>query len=267
MVVRLVSLNTWGGRLWIPLKRFLTEVDADVWCLQEVFSAPGVEQETLRDSDGLEVRLNLFAEAQEVLNDYQCSFWPEARGYLNDRTSTESPVLYGIATCVRNTIPIIGSRTEFVFGDFRQSATGEPPLPRTLHFTRLWNYEKGCALWIGHFHGLWSPDGKVDNAQRDIQAAKLTAAIESLAPGSSRIILSGDFNVLPDSTLFQLLKRVELTDLVTKYNYDDTRTSYYSKSPRHADYMLVTPGVTVVDFDVPAAPEVSDHRPLILDFE
>jgi len=45
----------------------------------------------------------------------------------------------------------------------------------------------------------------------------------------------------------------------------DTRTSHYAKPVRFADYMLVTADVPVADFDVPASPEVSDHRPLVLD--
>ncbi|MGO6900389.1 endonuclease/exonuclease/phosphatase family protein, partial [Rhizobium ruizarguesonis] len=45
----------------------------------------------------------------------------------------------------------------------------------------------------------------------------------------------------------------------------DTRTSYYLKQGRFADYMLVTPGVKVAKFEVVEAPEVSDHRALLLD--
>ena len=74
----------------------------------------------------------------------------------------------------------------------------------------------------------------------------------------------GDFNVLPDSRLFDELAELGLADLVTARGFTDTRTSYYGKPNRFADYLLVSAGVTVVDFDVVEAPEVSDHRPLLL---
>jgi hypothetical protein len=58
-----------------------------------------------------------------------------------------------------------------------------------------------------------------------------------------------------------------LTDLVTSRGLSDTRTSHYRKSPRFADYMLVSGNIAVRHFDAVAQPEVSDHRALLLDFD
>ena len=76
------------------------------------------------------------------------------------------------------------------------------------------------------------------------------------------MVVCGDLNVLPDSTTFDVLGSIGLTDLVGKR---DTRTSRYTKRSRHASYALVSEVLRVQAFDAPAEPEVSDHRPLVLD--
>ncbi len=79
--------------------------------------------------------------------------------------------------------------------------------------------------------------------------------------------MCGDFNVLPGSETLRTLEALGLTELVTGNGHTDTRTSHYKKSPRFADYMLVSGNVRVRQFDAVAQPEVSDHRALLLDFD
>jgi endonuclease/exonuclease/phosphatase family metal-dependent hydrolase len=79
------------------------------------------------------------------------------------------------------------------------------------------------------------------------------------------LVVCGDFNVEPDSETFDVLKKLGLTDLVTSRGFTDTRTSHYQKPGRFADYMLVNTSVEVVSFQVVEQPEISDHRPLILE--
>ncbi len=45
----------------------------------------------------------------------------------------------------------------------------------------------------------------------------------------------------------------------------DTRSSRYAKPVRHANYMLVSDPEHVRSFEILADPEVSDHRPLVLE--
>jgi endonuclease/exonuclease/phosphatase family metal-dependent hydrolase len=73
------------------------------------------------------------------------------------------------------------------------------------------------------------------------------------------VVVCGDFNLLPGSETFGVLG---LTDLV---GTADTRTSHYRKPVRHASYLLVSDPAAVERFEILAAPEVSDHRALILD--
>jgi endonuclease/exonuclease/phosphatase family metal-dependent hydrolase len=77
-----------------------------------------------------------------------------------------------------------------------------------------------------------------------------------------RTVLCGDLNLLPGSETFSILRTIGLIDLV---GTTDTRTSRYPNAVRHASYLLVSDPEAVKGFEVPGAPEVSDHRPLILD--
>lgn len=57
----------------------------------------------------------------------------------------------------------------------------------------------------------------------------------------------------------------DMVDLIKEYNITDTRTSFYEKTERYADYVFTSPDVEVEKFSV-MGDQVSDHAPLLLDF-
>ncbi len=267
--MRIVSLNAWGGRLHEPLMPYLVGVDADVLCLQEVVRTHDAGSEWLVYRDhGVELaqRANLFEELKAALPAYDAFFLPVARGDLFDgdrRFDSE----FGLATFVRRTCPVIGQAAGFVHGGFSADGYGPHPHPRSrnAHCIRLFDYRHGYAVTIAHMHGLRDLDGKGDTPARRHQANALVELIRQVKQDGDRLVVCGDFNILPDSETFEILGSLGLVDLVTSRGYSDTRTSHYGKQPRFADYMLVTPNVEVVRFDPVAEPEVSDHRVLLLD--
>lgn len=131
---------------------------------------------------------------------------------------------------------------------------------------RLFNFENSSTITVAHIHGLRGTDGKHDNMEREAQAHAFLDLIKRVWRPDEKLVVCGDFNVLPESATFDTLGTIGLIDLVTTYGFADTRTSHYPKPERYADYMLVTPNIDVVDFSVVADPEVSDHRPLLLNF-
>lgn len=274
-MLRIVSLNCWGGRIYQPLLQFLIDVNADVFCLQEMYSAPPNVPSPLFYSNGrpdrpyenLPVYPSLFEDIRARLPDYDARFYPAAQGYLDDGTTTEHKVQYGIATFVRNDLPIIGERVGFVHDAYRPYAWGEPPLPRNAHSVRLWRYDADKPIVIAHMHGMWQQHGKGDSPQRETQAIAFATQIHSTRHGGDDTVACGDFNVLPNSVTFQALNELSLRDLVVANGYTDTRTSYYPGNPRYADYMLTSLGLQIEKFDILAKPEISDHRPLILDLK
>ena len=263
-----MCLNAWGGRLHDHLMDYLRASDPDVLCLQEVVHTPSANQEWLayRD-DGAELpqRANLFAETCRALPGHAAFFCPAAQGDLWDGTARFASQ-WGLATFVRGAIPVIGQCQGFVHGGFSADGYGEHPRSRNAHALRLYDLERGHPVVVAHMHGLRDPQGKHDTPARLSQVRRLADLVRSVAAEGDRMIVCGDFNVLPDSGTFEILGGLGLADLVTARGFADTRTSRYTKPGRYADYMLVNQAVTVEAFDVVVEPEVSDHRPLVIAF-
>ena len=266
MALRIISLNAWGGKLHEALLQYVTAADPDVLCLQEVLRAPGTRPGWSIYRDGnvvLPQRFNLFAEVSTALPGHDAFFCPTSRGQLFDGDNAITAE-FGLATFVRQSHSVIAQGLDFVHGEFSVDGWGEHPRPRNAHCVRLFSQEHG-TLTIAHMHGLRDVAGKGDTPARKGQAEALAGLIGRVWPGDEGLVVCGDFNVLPDSVTFEILGGLGLSDLVTGHGLVDTRTSYYLKSGRYADYMLVTPGVNVAKFEVVEAPEVSDHRALLLD--
>lgn len=265
--MRILSLNAWGGKLHSPLMKYLVEVDADVLCLQEIARSPTTRADwlTYRDADvELPQRANLFDEIVAALPAHDGFFCPTARGTLfdGDRPVTSE---FGLATFVRRSHSVVGQTLGFVHGSFSPDGWGAHPRGRNAHCVRLFDHDAGAAITIAHMHGLREIAGKNDTPERRAQADALVKLIGQVWPGNERLVVCGDFNVLPDSVTFQALGQLGLTDLVVSRGHIDTRTSHYLKNGRFADYMLVNAPVEVARFDIVAQPEVSDHRALLLD--
>ncbi|MEX0953725.1 MAG: endonuclease/exonuclease/phosphatase family protein [Rhizobiaceae bacterium] len=266
--MRVLSLNVWGGKLYEPLIRYLAEVDADVYCLQEVVRTPGYPGSELIYRDGdvtLPQRTNLFEDIRSILPGHDARFFPASRGPLFDSDGREFKSEFGLATFVRRSFSVIGEAMEFVHGAFSGDGWGEHPRSRNAHCIRVFDAGQGVAITLAHMHGLREPAGKHDSPIRERQAQRLADLIRRVWPGNERLVVCGDFNVLPVSVTFTRLAELGLTDLVTGRGHTDTRTSHYEKPGRFADYLLVNGAVEVVSFDVVGEPEVSDHRALLLD--
>ncbi len=265
--VRILSLNAWGGRLHERLIPFLVAAGADVVCLQEVVRTPDARSEwlTYRD-DGMELpqRAGLFEEICEALPDHDAAFCPVACGLLY-HGDEPVPSQFGLATLTRRSLAVIGRAADFVHGDFSAEGWGTHPRARNAHCVRLFDPARRAAIVVAHMHGLRDLAGKGDTSARRSQAEALAALVGRVRRPDERLVVCGDFNVLPGSETFAILGRLGLVDLVTSRGFTDTRTSFYARQNRFADYLLVSQQVEVLGFDVVEQPEVSDHRPLLLD--
>ena len=114
-----------------------------------------------------------------------------------------------------------------------------------------------------NFHGLWNGGGKGDSEDRLLQSGRIIEFMKTL---SDPYLICGDFNLLPDTESLKKLEDFGLRNLIKEYGIVSTRTSFYKKENKFADYALINEGVEVKDFKV-LPDEVSDHSPLYLDFE
>ncbi len=266
--MRIVSLNAWGGREWDALSNWLPTVDADVLCLQEVTRSPVPSPDWLIYRDPyreLAQRGCLFRDVSAHLPDHQAIFAPAARGHLETEAGQIVLSEHGLALWVRRDLAVAEMRHTFIHGDFRVNGWGPEPVPRTAQAIRVVNTDTGESACVVHLHGLRDPVGKGDSPERAKQTQAVIALLRTIRRDGEFATVLGDFNVQPDSAMLSDLEAEGLVDLVTTRGHSDTRTSLYTKPMRYADYAMVSDPSLVRDFDVPAEPEVSDHRPLILD--
>ncbi len=268
--MRIVSLNAWGGRLWDDLRPWVQGLGADVLCLQEVTRAlePSPPWLIFRDAGfHLDQRADLYAEISALLPAHRAQFCAAARGRLSDASGQGYASEHGIAVWIAPDLALTEQIQRFAHGAFGVDGWGTHPVPRSLHGLRLYDPASGRFVVLVHLHGLRDVAGKQDTPARTAQANAICALIADLRQPGDGAVVAGDLNLLPDSATFAALSGIGLTDLVTGQGHTDTRTSQYGKPCRYADYMLVSPEVRVRRFAVPALPEVSDHRPLVLDFD
>ncbi|SFB53078.1 Endonuclease/Exonuclease/phosphatase family protein [Rhizobium sp. NFR07] len=160
---------------------------------------------------------------------------------------------------------MIGQAQAFVHKSYSPHGYGDHPRSRVAHAVRVYDYDQDRPVAVVQMHGLRDPLGKMDTPARLAQAQRLADLAANICPPSEALVVCGDFNVEPASETFSVLGRIGLRDLVTAGGYQGTRTSYYEKPGRFADYMLVNDAVDVKRFEVVTDPEVSDHCPLLLE--
>ncbi|MEL6449952.1 MAG: endonuclease/exonuclease/phosphatase family protein [Pseudomonadota bacterium] len=265
--MKIVSLNAWGGQVWDRLGPWVAGLAPDVLCLQEVTRAPVRSPDWLFYKDAyrtLEQRTDLFGDISRLLPDHQALFAPATRGTLEDALGAPVTSEHGLGLWVRRDLAVTDYAQTFVHGSFRAGGWGPEPVPRTMQAVRIEDPETGQAVSIGHFHGLRDPKGKGDTPARVAQADRALACLQRVRVDGVPAVLAGDFNILPGSACLDIFAQAGLVDLIAHHGITDTRTGLYKKPQRFADYMLVSPALTHAPFDVPAWPQVSDHRPLIL---
>jgi endonuclease/exonuclease/phosphatase family metal-dependent hydrolase len=265
----IVSLNTGGGRLFPELIDWVAATKADVWCFQEVTRAPGGGGGWADYRDGdlrLPQRTDLYGDLAAVLPGHDGMFLPAASGLLTDAEGRPVASAFGLATFVRSDLAIVRTEAGFIHGRFSPQGWGAHPRPRNAHGLTLFDRDSGRETTIVQLHGLRDPAGKHDTPAREAQALALAGLVTRLAdPSREAVVVCGDFNLLPESATLSRLSALSLRDQVTGRGHTDTRTSHYAKPGRHANYMLTSRVVEVRRFEVVAAPEVSDHRALLME--
>ncbi len=263
--MRVVSLNAWGGAMFDELARWLPDCGADVVCLQEVTRTAVLTGRT-QFADGersLPQQANLFDDVRTLLPRHQGFFLTSDAGPVTDGEGQVHRQDFGLAIFVAETIPVIGHQSAFVHGSFIDHEEWTiADRPRVAQAVRLVDRADDRRITVVHTHGLRDPSGKHDTPARRSQAEQLAGLVTATREPEDFVLVCGDLNLLPDSETFSILGAVGLTELVGER---DTRTSSYPKPLRHANYLLVSDPALVKALDIPATPEVSDHRPLILD--
>ncbi|SDK34422.1 endonuclease/exonuclease/phosphatase family protein [Nonomuraea jiangxiensis] len=264
--MQIISLNAWGGAMFDELARWLDGCEADVLCLQEVTHTPALHGWTRFDDAerSLPQRANLLADVRSRLPRHQGLFAASDSGPVQDQDRRAHRQDFGVATFVAEPLSVVGLRTAFVHGGYVDHRDGWPSdgRPRAALAVRVFDPEARRFVSVVNLHGLRDARGKADTPARRAQAERLAELVGGVRENGDLTVVCGDLNLLPGSETFQVLAGLGLVDLVRE---GDTRTSRYLKPVRHASYLLVSDPAAVKRFEIMTAPEVSDHRALVLD--
>ncbi len=248
--LKIITLNTWGGRIAEPLKSFIEKYkDVDIFCFQEVFHDL---DEKMSTSDFIiedDANKNLFSSIKDILDNHQGHFLP----HLDN---------YGLAIFLNKEIGCLDKGEELLY----KNDTFDPKNhfndhDRKLQWIKIRKNDK--EMVIINVHGHWTGKGKKDTEERIYQSTKIK---EVLDKNQGEEILCGDLNLLPDTESIKIIEDAGLRNLIKENNIESTRTSFYTKPDKHADYIFVSSGVKVLDFKV-LPDEVSDHSALYLEIE
>jgi endonuclease/exonuclease/phosphatase family metal-dependent hydrolase len=251
--------------MFSDLASWLPRCGADVLCLQEVTRTPGSSGWThFADGDRtLPQRADLFDDVCALMPGHKGRFDASDAGPVLDRDGTTHHQSFGLATFTGDRLAVIDHHAAFVHGAFvDHESWPNTNRPRVAQAARLVDGDAARTLTVVHLHGLRDRHGKGDTPARRSQAERVAAFVTRTRESQDLTVVCGDLNLLPDSETFDILGAIGLVDLV---GTADTRTSRYAKPVRHASYLLVSDPDAVQRFEVLAAPEVSDHRALVLD--
>ncbi|MDD5318676.1 MAG: endonuclease/exonuclease/phosphatase family protein [Candidatus Pacebacteria bacterium] len=255
--MKLITLNTWGGRAGKEgLLSFFAKHkgNVDIFCLQEIW-ADSYQDLGTKLAGGValdydKIMVHGVQEISELLTGHSKFFRPH---YLDN---------YGLMTMVNKKLEINEEGEVFVYKHKGYDPEGDAGghARNIQYITFMMN---GRPVTIINFHGLWNGKGKTDTEDR-LQQSKNILEFTKKIKGD--YILCGDFNLLPDTESLKLFETHGLKNLIKENKITSTRTSFYTKPERHADYIFVTKGIEVKNFAV-LPDEVSDHSALLLDFE
>jgi endonuclease/exonuclease/phosphatase family metal-dependent hydrolase len=241
--MKIISLNTWSGVVIKPLLDFFEKYnEVDVFCLQEVYNdAVGKDD----SHPHLDMKLDLFQRIESQLRDTHVGYFRPA--YKD---------FYGLAIFIKRDVFVMEEGDTIIFENNGSEQRGMHG--RNLQYVRIKYQEQ--SLLIANVHGLWNGKGKTDTDERLSQSNKIK---EFLAIQKEPVVLMGDFNLNPDTKSLLIIAE-GLENLIKKYNIKSTRTSFYIKEGKFADYAFVSAQVEVRDFKV-LPEEVSDHAALYLE--
>lgn len=253
--MKLICLNCWGGNLLHPLLAFIKQqsLSVDIFCFQEVFASTSNVQQTNGSCP------QLFSKLKEILPEFEAHYTPSWKGH-DLKKIVDFELTFGLAIFVRRSFPIKDRGSTFVHhGPELQAIRCVSDAPRSLQYVVIDYLDH--PLSIVQFQGQHLPWTKDDTNARLTQSNKVAAQLAAL-PGNK--ILCGDFNLSPETESLRILEK-DMCNLIKKYKISSTRTSHFPYPNRFADYILVSPTLSITDFCV-LPDEISDHSPLLLSF-
>lgn len=246
--MKLISLNTWGGRAGKDdlLDFFRQYKDIDIFCLQEIWE--GGEDEAPIWGENIDTAM--ISNIGAILKDHYALFKPHYYDW------------YGLAMFVKKDLHVIEEGDIFVHKEKGWiNKDSHANHARNLQYVTLETTDGPRTIL--NFHGLWNGGPKEDTEDRLIQSDNIAKFLKNI---SHQHVLMGDFNLLPETKSLKILEDLGMKNLIKEFNITSTRSSHYKKPFKFADYTLISKDIKVNEFKI-LPDEVSDHLAMYLDFE
>lgn len=260
--MKLISLNTWGGKIFDPLIDFISlhSQNTEIFCLQEIYDTK------LDAKDYKGIRANLLSELKNILPDFKIFYFPIKNGFDDRARPVPFPLAYGQAIFVKNSIRINFEEDYFIFKheDNKPLKSDFSNLSTPLQYISFMADSREFSIF--NFHGTPYPGDKLDSKRRLLEAKRVKEIVDAK---NGTKILAGDFNLLPQTESIKIYES-NMRNLIKEFNIEKTRSSlspFYRTGDfqNYADYIFVSKDITVKSFKVPYL-EISDHLPMILQF-
>jgi endonuclease/exonuclease/phosphatase family metal-dependent hydrolase len=247
--MKVISLNTWAARAGkqILLDFFERNKDVDIFCLQEIWEG-NPDHASVWEGN---IDTNLLTNIGKVLTNHNAFFRPHEGDF------------WGLAMFVRKDLKLKEEGDIFVHKDRENAFDDDKSISHARNLQYVTIETSSGLRTIMNFHGLWNAIDKTDTEERLLQSENIIRFLKSI-PNPQ--VLCGDFNLLPEGKSLKMLENFGMKNLIKQFGITSTRSSYYKKPVRFADYALVSDGIKVNDFKV-LPDEVSDHLAMYLDFE
>ena len=111
--MKLISLNTWGGKMFNPLMDFIRKhsEDTDIFCFQEIYKTSS------NFTNYHDIRVNLFSELTKMLPGFQSFYSVEITGFDSCPDLVDFDLAVGKAVFIRKNIKIISKSEILISGN------------------------------------------------------------------------------------------------------------------------------------------------------
>lgn len=243
--MRLLQINIWQGRLNKNFLKLIEELNPDIITLQELCSSGDIENGFFNNLEEINAKFSY---------PYQL-YSPTHRFQVMNYT-----VDFGNAILSKNVFRSTNTVfTNLQFKDNFDLKTDDYNIRNIVH--AVIETSQGAVNVVTH-HGYHVPGSKDGNEVTDKQ---MEMVLEYIKPLQDKVILTGDFNLHPESRSLQILNN-ELDNLCISRGIENTRNVFAGRNPEVCDYIFVNSLVKVQNFYVEEK-VVSDHQALVLDFE
>ncbi len=253
--MKLITLNLWAGVVYEPLIEFVKKHSEyiDIFCFQEM-AFGDLPNFTLVNK----ARINLFSEFSDILVDFVPYKYISENDYFQDEKINFH---VGQVIFVRKNINVSDNGQFHCYENLPTGSTFGAKVTGNLNWVDL-NIDSGI-ITIANLHGLWQKNtSKKDTPERFTQSSIIK---DFFNKKEGKKILCGDFNLSITGDSLKILEE-GMVNLIKKYDVQGTRSSFYKKDDKFADYILTSPNIEIVNFKV-LQDEVSDHLPLSLEFK